>query len=107
MEDPMASTALENAQEALRALRKRDLEKLLESDERVRTWLGSGALLSTKQAAEFMGVERTRVWRYEEAGKIRSVADLGATKVYLKPELEAFLRENPPQQRRRRGAAAE
>jgi excisionase family DNA binding protein len=89
------------ALEALAGLRKRDLHRFLESDKRVRAWLGE-QLLGTKQAAEVLGVERSRIWRWEQQGKIEAVRDAGATKLYLRSDLERLLADDPPQTRRRR-----
>lgn len=86
------------ALEALAGLRKRDLRKFLESDKRVREWLGE-QLLGTKQAAEVLGVERARIWRWEQRGKLTPVRDAGATKIYLRADLERLLVEDPPQRR--------
>lgn len=101
-------TAAQQAVAALRKMRKRDLvsvlAQLMDEDPRAREWLAS-ELLGVKGAGELLGVERTRVWRYERSGKIAPVAELDATKVFLRTQLERFKRENPPQTRRRRGEA--
>lgn len=85
-------------QTALEGLKRRDLIAFLESDPRVREWLAGddpdaadgGALLGTKAAAELLGVERNRLWRWEKSGRIRRVATTSATPLYLRVELEAL-----------------
>jgi len=74
-------------EDALTGLRKRDLHRFLESDPRVREWLAE-QLLSTKEAAEVIGVERPRIWRWEKAHRLSRVATTGATPVYLRVDCE-------------------
>lgn len=90
-------------------IRKRDLHRALNTDERVREWLASGAVVGVKQAAELLGVERGRIWRWKKDGKITPLFDAGATELYMRADLEQLLRDDPPQRRHRRanGAAAD
>ncbi len=84
---------VEDIANALVGTRKRDLIAWLESDPRVRDWLGNGALLGTKEAAEYVGVERVRMWRWEQTGKITPVVKLSATPLFLKADLNVLKRE--------------
>jgi hypothetical protein len=101
-------------QTALEGLRKRDLIAFLERDERVREWLAGpernddghpvpdgGALLGTKAAAEFLGVERNRLWRWEKSGRLTRALTTSATPLYLRAELEALRAELDEQARAR------
>lgn len=72
---------------ALKGLRKRDLIRFLESDPRVREWLAE-QLLSTKEAAAVLGVERPRLWRWEKAGRLVPIGRTGATPIYLRCDVE-------------------
>jgi hypothetical protein len=92
--------------EALRAARKRDLNRFLESDPRVREWLGSGVLLSTKEAADLLEVERARVWRWTQAGRITAVAHTAASPLYLRCDVERLKRENDDRAARKAAAQA-
>jgi hypothetical protein len=85
--------------EKLSNLNGAKLVEFLEGDERVRDWLAGpraedgslvadgGALLGTKAAAEFLGVERQRLWRWERAGRIKPVSKTGATPLYARADL--------------------
>lgn len=103
----MRTMAADKVVQMLKGVRKRDLRAFLDTDKRVREWLASGAVLSTKQAAEELGVERTRLWKWEQAGKVTRVYDAGATPLYMRYDLEQLVREDPPQRRRRRAEEAE
>lgn len=92
--------------ELLKGVRKRDLLRWLQTDKRVREWIAGGALVSTKQAAEVLGVERSRIWRWEKAGKLHKAYDAGATPLYWRHELEALLADDATAPQRRSRAAA-
>lgn len=100
-------------------LPKRELIKILETDDRVREWLAGGkdpdaesvgALLSSNEAAEFCGVERTRIWRWERTGKLKRALTTTATPLYLRVDLlplKAEVEELRARRGRVRVAAAE
>jgi hypothetical protein len=79
---------------ALAGLKRRDLIRFLETDRRVREWLASGALMSTQEVAEYVGVERPRIWRWEKAGRIERVAETGATPLFLRVDVEPLREEH-------------
>jgi hypothetical protein len=98
--------AVQTKPSAFQGIRKRDLIRALETDPRVREWLRDGAMMGVKQAAEFCGVERSRIWRWQQQGKIVPLFDSGATEVYMRADLERLMREDPPQRRHRRSDGA-
>jgi predicted DNA-binding transcriptional regulator AlpA len=95
--------------EKLRSLKKRDLVRFLETDPRVRAWLAggdplaeaAGALISTKDAAELLGVERPRIWRWEKAGRLERVSTTRATPLFFRHEVEQLKRELDAERERR------
>ena len=66
-----------------------------------RTPESPGDLAGAKEAAQILGVERTRVARYQRKGKMpKRVAQLGSGPVYLRKEVEEMAKR-----RRENGAA--
>ena len=113
-------------QTALEGLRKRDLISFLESDPRVREWLagpdrdlhgdgevtpgamiaGNGALLTSKEAAGELGVERSRIWRWENAGRIARAQSTNATPLYMRADVMKLKAELDEAERAKREAEA-
>jgi hypothetical protein len=93
----MGVMELEELAERLEALGQDELNGLLNTLPGVREWLsggdpqaiGSGAVLTTKEAGELVGVERQRLWRWEKQDKIRRVATTSHGPLFLRTDVEA------------------
>lgn len=82
------------------------LFKALSSSERVREWLGSGVLLGSKDAADILGVDRPRVWRMEEKGRIKRVGEIAASPLFLREDVERLAGELEAERAERSARAA-
>lgn len=73
---------------AVEGAQRPTLYKVLGDSKRVREWLGSGVLLGSKDAADIIGVDRPRMWRMEEKGRIKRVAEIAAGPLFLRSDVE-------------------
>lgn len=81
----------------------RHLEELFDRSERARVPL----LLGTMEAAEVLGVAKTRISRFREYGRMpEPVVELGSGPVFLRSEVEAFAVELREERARREAARA-
>lgn len=107
----MASERAQEAEAALAALRQPQLNELLDSLPGVRRWLsgdapqqpGAGAVLTSKEAATILDVERQRLWRWEKAGRIDRVATTNSGPLYMRVDVYRLLRGESQRAGARRG----